>query len=194
MLTPLVTAPISLPPGWDILLRDFLRQVEGERLVAYRDTGGVWTVGVGLTRLNGKPVYANQRITQMQADAGLSYEIGQTGKLLAGVVHVPLADHEAAALGSFAYNLGGPALSSSTLLKRLNAGDRAGAAAQFPAWDKGHVNGVLVQIAGLHTRRLKEQALFLGQAYVPAGKPVPVASPAQSTADALNAAQLARMG
>jgi lysozyme len=45
----------------------------------------------------------------------------------------------------------------STLLARLNVGDYAGAAAQFPLWDKscGRV------CVGLVTRRQKERTLFL---------------------------------
>jgi lysozyme len=43
------------------------------------------------------------------------------------------------------------------MLKLLNKGDFAGAAAEFPKWNKD--NGKVVK--GLTNRRLREQALFL---------------------------------
>ena len=48
------------------------------------------------------------------------------------------------------------ALGGSTLLEDLNAGNVAGAAAQFEAWD--HADGKVV--AGLLRRRLEEEKLF----------------------------------
>jgi len=48
-------------------------------------------------------------------------------------------------------------LTRSTLLRDLNAGDFAGAAAQFELWD--HASGQVV--AGLLRRRLAEEKLFV---------------------------------
>ncbi|MDR1462222.1 MAG: glycoside hydrolase family protein [Azoarcus sp.] len=45
----------------------------------------------------------------------------------------------------------------STLLKKLNVSDYAGAVDQFPLWNKG--NGKV--LPGLITRRAKERSLFL---------------------------------
>ena len=61
------------------------------------------------------------------------------------------------ALVSFTYNLGARSLSTSTLLKKLNAGDYRGAADEFPRWNKagGQV------LAGLTRRREAERSLFL---------------------------------
>jgi lysozyme len=77
-------------------------------------------------------------------------------------VKVPLSDNEYSALVSFAYNAGAGALAGSTLLKKLNAGDYAGAAAEFPKWiwvtDKA--TGEKSVSNGLITRREKEQKLF----------------------------------
>jgi lysozyme len=64
------------------------------------------------------------------------------------------------ALVAFAFNVGVGAEGSSTLVKLLNSGDYAGAAAQFPRWNK--VNGVPSE--GLTRRRAAEQALFLSPA------------------------------
>lgn len=70
------------------------------------------------------------------------------------LVRVPLEQHEFDALVSFHFNTG--ALGRSTLLKRLNAGDRAGAAAEFGRWTRG---GGRV-LAGLVRRRKAERHLF----------------------------------
>lgn len=61
------------------------------------------------------------------------------------------------ALVSFTYNLGARSLSTSTLLRKLNAGDYAGAADEFLRWNKA---GGKV-LTGLTRRREAERALFL---------------------------------
>jgi lysozyme len=71
---------------------------------------------------------------------------------------VPLTENQYAALVSFEFNVG--KLSESTLLKLLNFGDKEGAANQFVRWNKGHVEGKLVPLAGLTRRRTAESALF----------------------------------
>ncbi|MCK2118973.1 lysozyme, partial [Pseudomonas juntendi] len=58
---------------------------------------------------------------------------------------------------SFTYNLGAANLESSTLRRLLNSGDYAGAADQFPRWNKA---GGKV-LAGLTRRRAAERDLFL---------------------------------
>jgi GH24 family phage-related lysozyme (muramidase) len=70
---------------------------------------------------------------------------------------VPLTQNRFDALISFTYNLGGSALASSTLLKKLNAKDYKGAAAEFPKWNKA--GGKVV--SGLTKRRDAEMELFL---------------------------------
>ncbi|WP_322092905.1 glycoside hydrolase family protein [Paraburkholderia bannensis] len=55
------------------------------------------------------------------------------------------------------YNICVGAFGSSTLLRLLNSGDRAGAAAQFAVWNKS--GGVVV--SGLAARRKRETDLFL---------------------------------
>ena len=61
------------------------------------------------------------------------------------------------------FNIGAGNLAASTLLRKVNAGDFAGAAEQFLVWDKARVNGVLQPLPGLTRRRRAERALFMGQ-------------------------------
>ena len=69
--------------------------------------------------------------------------------------------HQAAALLSFAYNEGVPALLGSTLVSLFDHNDTTGAADQFGKWVYGHVNGKFVVIPGLVKRRAAERAMFL---------------------------------
>ena len=74
------------------------------------------------------------------------------------LVTVTINNNQLIALGSFAYNLGIGALSSSTLLKLLNQGaDKVIVANQFDRW----VNANGVKSQGLVNRRNAEKALFL---------------------------------
>jgi GH24 family phage-related lysozyme (muramidase) len=72
------------------------------------------------------------------------------------LVKVPLEPWQYDALVSFAYNCGEGNLGKSTLLKKVNANDFAGAAKEFAKWNKG---GGKV-LAGLTRRRASEALLF----------------------------------
>ncbi|MBB6250607.1 lysozyme [Nitrospirillum iridis] len=133
-------------------------QSEGLKLTAYLCPAGRLTIGYGHT---GPDVTPGMTITQDQAMDLLLQDLATAGTGVMGAVTVPLSDNQYAALTDFVFNLGIGALTQSTLLRLLNQGDHAGAAAQFLVWDKAHVNGQLVALPGLTARRQKEQALFL---------------------------------
>ena len=78
------------------------------------------------------------------------------------LVTVPLTHYQYDALVSFCYNCGEGNLAKSTLLKKVNASDFAGAAAEFIKWNKG---GGKV-LAGLTRRRKSEALLFQNKADV----------------------------
>jgi len=77
-------------------------------------------------------------------------------QLVTAMVKVPLKQHQFDALVSFAYNVGGGNLRSSTLLRKLNAGDYDGAALEFHKWNRS--NGKV--LPGLVRRRAAEALLF----------------------------------
>lgn len=140
--------------------RAAIAQREGNKLVAYRDSVGVWTIGVGHTSAAGPPhVTAGMRITAAESDAILSRDLRTFENAVRDAVMVPLEQHEFDALVSLAFNIGSGAFAGSTLVRRLNAGDRPGAADQFLVWNKA---GGKV-LAGLTNRRRSERAQFLGQ-------------------------------
>ena len=116
--------------------RALIRQHEGLRLEAYQDPVGVWTIGFGHTSAAGPPaVYKGMRITAAGADEILRTDLRKFEGYVASAVKVPLNQNQFDALVSFTFNLGSENLRSSTLLKRLNAGDYFGAADQFAVWN-----------------------------------------------------------
>ena len=135
-----------------------IKKFEGCSLTAYQDSVGVWTIGYGWTQpVAGKSVGRGMTITQNTAEqlllTGLSqYEAGVTN-----LVNKPLTQHQFDALVSFAYNLGIKSLGTSTLLKKLNAGDYQGASDEFQKWNKA--GGKVLN--GLVARRAAERSLFL---------------------------------
>lgn len=130
-----------------------IKSFEGLRLLAYRDAIGVWTIGYGATR----GVKPGMSVTKEQAERMLLNDVQRFEPEVERLVKVPLAGNQWDALVSFTYNLGAANLESSTLLRLLNRGDYAGAAEQFPRWNKA---GGKV-LPGLVRRREAERVLFL---------------------------------
>ncbi|BEN12117.1 lysozyme [Serratia marcescens] len=135
-----------------------IKRFEGLRLQAYQDSVGVWTIGYGWTQpVAGRKIGAGMVIDATTAERLLVCGIVQFEQGVERRVTVPITQGQFDALVSFAYNLGLRALENSTLLRRLNAGDRKGAADQFGRW----VNAGGVRLDGLVARRAAERALFL---------------------------------
>lgn len=138
-----------------------IKGFEDCRLTAYPDpgTGGApWTIGYGWTHpIDGKPVKPGMTIDQETADRLLKTGLVSYENDVLKLVRVKLTKGQFDALVSFAYNVGSRALSTSTLLKKLNAGDIKGAADEFLRWNKA--GGKVLN--GLTRRREAERALFL---------------------------------
>ena len=115
---------------------------------------GTLTIGYGHT---GSDVSIGQTITEVQGRDILRRDLATAEGDVTGAVKVPLTQNQFDALVSFVFNVGGSNFRKSTLLKKLNARDFAGAAQQFAVWNKskGQV------LAGLSKRRAAEAALFL---------------------------------
>ena len=144
---------------------------EGLRLTAYTDPVGVWTIGYGHTTAAGPPkVERGVKITEAGADAILRQDLAKFEKYVTDAVKVPLNQNEFDALVSWTFNLGPSNLRSSTLLRKLNAGDRAGAADEFMKWTKAGGK----TLPGLVKRREAERALFRAPIADLRPTPVPV--------------------
>lgn len=135
-----------------------IKQFEGCKLTAYQDSVGVWTIGYGWTQpVDGKPIRAGMTIKQETAERLLKTGLVSYENDVSRLVKVGLTHGQFDALVSFTYNLGARSLSTSTLLRKLNAGDYAGAADEFLLWNKA--GGKVLN--GLTRRREAERALFL---------------------------------
>lgn len=142
-------------------LKKIIAFFEGERLTAYKDSVGKWTIGIGHLILPHESHLLRRKITP---DESHDLFVKDSGKAMAAVkrmVKVPLTANMLAALTSFTFNLGVGALASSTLLKRLNAMDYKGAADEFLKWNKEKINGEFRVSNGLTKRRIAERELFL---------------------------------
>lgn len=138
-----------------------IRDFEGCSLTAYPDpgTGGApWTIGYGWTHpVDGKPIKPGMTIKQETADRLLKTGLVRYENDVLKMTKVKLTQGQFDALVSFAYNVGSRALSTSTLLRKLNDGDVKGAADEFLRWNKA--GGKVLN--GLTRRREAERALFL---------------------------------
>lgn len=119
----------------------------------YYCPAGVLTIGFGCTvGIKEGDIWSPQ-----QAVEALRRELEKHEKAVNGLIKVDITQNQFDALVSFSYNCGSGALAKSSLLKRLNKGDFAGAAAEFHKWNKG---GGRV-LPGLVRRRAQEAELFL---------------------------------
>lgn len=136
-----------------------------QRLAGWeRLSGAPWTIGVGHT---GPEVREGLVWTNQQIDDALRRDVVSREESITRNVRVALTQRQFDALVSFSFNVGIGAFERSTLLRKLNAGDYAGASAEFPKWC---IPSMLV------ARRARERAMFDG------GKVVEI-RPANTTAD-----------
>jgi lysozyme len=138
-----------------------LREREDLKLVAYLDkaaTPHVWTIGLGHTSAAGPPkVVRDMRVTHDEAEEIFRRDAYRFRDEALELVKVSLKQHQFDALCSFLFNVGSRNFSRSTMLKRLNAGDYAGAAEALLWWDKP---------PEIQSRRRGEHAQFTEGTYI----------------------------
>lgn len=133
---------------------DLLKHFEGCELRSYQDVVGIWTIGYGAI---GGEIGPGLVWTQAQADERLSKDLIRFQIGVENLIKYTCSDSQFSALVCLAYNIGLSALKSSTLLRKFNGGDIAGAALEFVKWDRAGGK----EIPGLLARRKAEQKLFL---------------------------------
>lgn len=150
---------------------DLIKAFEGIKLSPYLDSVKIPTIGIGTTFYEDgtKVSMKDPAITEARAEALLMYHLNSFAAKVEKLLKVSVTDNQFAALLAFAYNVGPGALGTSTLLKKLNAQDYAGAAGEFEKWNKA---GGKV-LAGLTRRRQAEKALFVHSISAPVVKSVP---------------------
>jgi len=124
---------------------------EGRSLVAYLDPVGIPTICEGITA----GVSLGQAATDEECDALLAGELRAALAIVDRYTLHPQPDTRRAALASFVYNVGPEAFRQSTLLRKLNDGDVAGACAELSRW----VYAGGRQLVGLVRRREAEREL-----------------------------------
>lgn len=138
--------------GYQEMTRETLVHVEGIKYDPYYDVAGVLTVCVGHTG----PDIQMRRYTHDECMELLDEDLKPVYTAINRLVKVPLTDFQRTALATFVFNTGTGAFAGSTLLKKLNAGDFAGARDQMARWvfAAGH------KWKGLMNRRDVEMAIW----------------------------------
>lgn len=131
--------------------------LEGFREIAYQDQAGVWTIGYGTTRIDGRKVQQGDVITRERAMQVLQAQLMDFAQKVDALVPPNVGQVAFDALASFAYNVGISAFEQSTLLRCVSDGDLGAAAEQFNRWV--YAGGMLS--GGLRSRRSIERALFV---------------------------------
>ena len=119
-----------------------LKQFEGFSELPYPDHKG-FSIGYGHLIKAGENL---TRVTPDQALQLLAGDIDWAERAVRTAVKVPMSQNQFDSLVSFAFNVGEGAFKSSTMVRKLNAGDTAGAAAEFGRWINAseQVNAALV--------------------------------------------------
>lgn len=107
--------------------------------------GDVPTIGFGHTG----GVHLGDEVTVPQALSLLREDVRTAEQAVFSCVRVPLSQGELDAYVSLAFNIGATAFCGSTLVQKLNSGDRAGACAEIQRW---HFSGGR-SVPGLVNRR-----------------------------------------
>jgi len=128
---------------------------EGYKSVAYIPVpGDVPTIGFGTT----KGVKMGDTIDPVTALQKKIRDVGVFEGAVKQCVNVPLAQHEYDAYLSLAYNIGPSAFCRSTLVRKLNQADYAGACKEILRWDRFQGK----PLAGLTKRRQAEYQQCIG--------------------------------
>jgi len=131
---------------------DYITEEEGYRNKAYKDTKGLWTIGVGHLIKPDEQHLITTTLTDEQVKDLLKSDLKWCSEAVETSVKVPLTQKQFDALYSLCFNIGGTAFKKSTVVRRLNENDYKGAADAILMWNKPAV---------LEKRRRRERDLFL---------------------------------
>ena len=140
---------------------EFIKQWEGVRNKAYRDSAGIPTIGIGFIRYMvgaraGTRVQMQDYLTDDEIKAEFTVQIAAYEDAVAEAVKVALTQSQVNALVSLCYNIGVNAFKGSTVVRELNQRKYQAACKAIGMWNKA--GGRVVQ--GLVNRRKAEQVLF----------------------------------
>lgn len=129
----------------------FIPNFEGVVLKGYKDPVGIVTACAGhtATAVLGRP-YTKEECAEL-----LERDLMHHAKGVMSCVKVPMSPGQKAAFVSFAYNVGVRRFCESTMARKLNQQDYAGACRELSRWTTARG----VQLNGLVKRRAAERAL-----------------------------------
>ncbi|MEL6359583.1 MAG: lysozyme [Pseudomonadota bacterium] len=136
---------------------NLIKGYEGLRMSAHYTPNEEWTVGYGHT----DSARHGMSVTEVEAERLLRQDVQPIEKLLSDTVRAPLNQNEHDAIVSLIFNIGEVNWKRSTVLRKLNEGDKLAAARAMEMWTMARVNGELVSLDGLVRRRAAEKSLFL---------------------------------
>jgi lysozyme len=131
----------------------FITKEEGYRNKAYKDSKGLWTIGVGHLIKADEQHLLTATLTDQQVEDLLKSDLKWCSEAVESSVKVPLTQAQFDALYSLCFNIGETAFKKSTVVRKINENDLPGAADAILMWNKPEV---------LKKRRERERALFLG--------------------------------
>lgn len=135
---------------------ELIKQFEGLRLKAYRDSGGKWTIGYGHTG----GVKSGDVITAQQANDFLIRDIKMAENAINGL-NLNLTQNQFDALVSFVFNVGTGNFGTSTLRKKLiNNPDDPSIRDEFKKWIYVRINGIQKPSSWQIKRRNTEANLY----------------------------------
>jgi lysozyme len=130
----------------------YIIEEEGKRNKAYKDTKGLWTIGVGHLIKPDEQHLITTTLSDEEVEELLRSDLRWCSEAVEGAVKVPLTQAQFDALYSLCFNIGGTAFKNSTVVRKLNANDYQGAADAILMWNKP---------PELVKRRKRERELFL---------------------------------
>lgn len=132
---------------------ELIKQFEGLRLTAYKDSVGVWTIGYGHT----KGVYGGMVISNQQALNFLDEDIANHVWRMKQLITRKLTQNQFDSLASFHFNLGAYVLDNDpTLLRHINNNDTNAVVNHMLKYS--YAGGMWLQ--GLYNRRVAETNLY----------------------------------
>lgn len=140
----------------------FISSFEGFSAKPYLCPANIPTIGFGNTfYLDGRKVSLKDEAISRTEALELLKGVIEKHFNINSFVKIKINQNQFDALSSFAFNVGLGAFKSSTLVKKLNSGDFAGASLEFEKWNKITVDGEKKELAGLSRRRKEEKEMFL---------------------------------
>ncbi|KMK11057.1 lysozyme [Pluralibacter gergoviae] len=105
--------------------------LEGREYIPYRDVVGVLTVCDGYT---GSDIIPGKKYSDTECDSLTRADLQRIARQVDPHITVQTTETQRAAIYSWAYNVGATAAINSTLMKKLNSRDYAGACAELKRW------------------------------------------------------------